>query len=537
MSVLIDKKYNWQHLRNDSLVCWYVGSVSAVNQLLTFLEEYPDADLNNLRGKLFDLYSNFAFIVSMNDKIIAAVDKIRSYPVFYCHEGNNFGVSNSARLLMDRFQICKQNEISLLEFYMAGYVTGRDTVYEGLYQLQAGEFLIHENKGGAFSQERYYKYVPTASRYEEECDLVEELAAITDDIFKGLICDIGDAPVWVPLSGGLDSRLILCKLMELGCERITAFSYGSPGNFEAKAARIVAERVGVPWTFLPQTWAGSHRFFHSSLRKRYWQFCDGLCSVPNMQDVETLAFLRQRDEIPDDAVFINGQSGDFITGGHIPETLVSGVSSLDDLYHTIIEKHYSLWRHVRAPENLRIIREKIGRLLDLKKETREKSEALYGLFEWWEWQERQSKYVVNGQRSYDFFGFGWRLPLWDGRYLRFWEKIPLGLKCGQRLYRRYLEGYNYKGLFKDFVPNIWRWPGASLMVIPLAKLVQWLLGDHFKQGFYRYASYIGHYRPLYAGYSPLYFIKRAGLSRNPVSFFVETWLEENGLSVESKIVP
>ena len=292
--------------------------------------------------------------------------------------------------------------------------------------------------------------------------------------------------------------------------------------------------MGVPWTFVPQRMGGSRRFFHSGLRKEYWRFCDGLCSVPNMQDIEPLAVLRQKGEVPDDAVIVNGQSGDFITGGHIPERVVSEESCFEDLFHAIIEKHYSLWKHIKIPENIRIVREKIRRLLDLEEGGEVDKESLYRLFEWWEWQERQSKYVVNGQRSYDFFGFDWKLPLWEGRYLRFWEGIPPELKCGQKLYRRYLETYNYKGLFKTFSPTIWHWPGITLAVIPMAKIIQLISGNRRKDRFYQYAGYIGHYRPQYAGFGPGYFLKRAPYIRNAVSLYVETWLEENGILWEWK---
>lgn len=41
-----------------------------------------------------------------------------------------------------------------------------------------------------------------------------------------------------------------------------------------------------------------------------------------------------------------------------------------------------------------------------------------------EWQERQSKYLVNSVRLYESFGFDWWLPLWDLEFTGFWRKQP-----------------------------------------------------------------------------------------------------------------
>ena len=33
----------------------------------------------------------------------------------------------------------------------------------------------------------------------------------------------------------------------------------------------------------------------------------------------------------------------------------------------------------------------------------------------------QGKVVINGVRNYEYFGFEWRMPLWDYEYLKFWQ--------------------------------------------------------------------------------------------------------------------
>jgi asparagine synthase (glutamine-hydrolysing) len=193
----------------------------------------------------------------------------------------------------------------------------------------------------------------------------------------------------------------------------------------------------------------------------------------------------------------------------------------------IINKHFSLWRHLMNEENLAVIKRKLLRSLGFKEaDCFSPSESVY-LYEQWEWAERQSKYVVNGQRAYDFLGLSWKLPLWDDQYLFFWEQISPEHRFRQRLYRRYLETYDYCGLFKGFSPTLWRWPGLSLAIVPVARVGQILLGRNFKERVYKYAGYFGHYRPHFAAFGLGYYMKNIAKARNAVSFYVHTWLREN----------
>jgi len=248
-------------------------------------------------------------------------------------------------MLKKKCNLSEVDVISLLEFRMAGYVTGRRTLYRSLSQLQAGEVLVWTEDLSTPTIERYFLFYCDEHTRAGEEDLVEELSEITNAIFNRVIEEAGGAPIWIPLSGGLDSRLVLCKLKELGYDNVTAFSYGPKGNYEAKAAKEVAERVGVPWHFVPVGMGEARRFFWSEGRRRYWRFADGLCSVPNMQDIQVLSMMMEKGLISHDCVIINGQSGDFITGGHIPASFMEDTPNVSLLLERIIDKHYSQWIH------------------------------------------------------------------------------------------------------------------------------------------------------------------------------------------------
>lgn len=66
------------------------------------------------------------------------------------------------------------------------------------------------------------------------------------ETFERLAASPGGTNHIVPLSGGLDSRLILGALLNLGLkDRITAVTFGMPGTLDFDIGRYIAEYVGV----------------------------------------------------------------------------------------------------------------------------------------------------------------------------------------------------------------------------------------------------------------------------------------------------
>ena len=57
--------------------------------------------------------------------------------------------------------------------------------------------------------------------------------------------------------------------------------------------------------------------------------------------------------------------------------------------------------------------------------------------------ERQVKFIIQGQRIYDYFDFDWYLPFWDGEVIRFWSEMPIELRKNQYLYKDYLRKWKF----------------------------------------------------------------------------------------------
>jgi asparagine synthase (glutamine-hydrolysing) len=218
--------------------------------------------------------------------------------------------------------------------------------------------------------------------------------------------------------------------------------------------------------------------------------------------------------IPADAVIVNGQSGDYITGGHLKENLLSSRSRAD-LLAAIREKHFGLWRPLLTAAHRDAIDSLVVDAIGAAPEAIESGalplwKAGFG----WEWQERQAKFVVNGQRAYEFFGYDWALPLWDDGVIDFWSRIPPRLLLGQALYRNFLEKMNFFGVFRDFPVKVWRWPGASIAFVPIARAAALMFGSRAKARVYAVAGYWGHTRYLWAQYGFAEYRRHLAVLRN-----------------------
>jgi hypothetical protein len=208
-----------------------------------------------------------------------------------------------------------------------------------------------------------------------------------------------------------------------------------PGNWESQISRELAKYLGFRWEFVT----------YSAERWRAWSATDGfaeyfheagnLSSVPHVQDWPAVLELHRERRIQPGSIFVPGHSGDFLAGSHIPKTFANrSTITRREVLDALQAAHYSLWDWPRTGRTElkhrfdRRIEKVTGPIADGT------PEQAADAFERWDLQERQAKFICNSMRVYEFFGFEWRLPLFDNDLMDFWSRVPMELRLGRKLY-------------------------------------------------------------------------------------------------------
>jgi len=537
--ILNDDGYGWVSVKINATSVYFKGNFWFDNKYYSnemackklekiFRCAVQECDIQNQKI-LENITGHFAFIISNTKYTIAVVDRIRSIPLYLYQNESSFYISSSANKIRDQFSLVEVNQKSLLSFKTSGYTLGNNTIIEGLNQLVAGEYIFYENNCRLPNKRSYYRYFVDRYSNQSEKELLEDLHNVTMKTFSKLVESTSGAPIFIPLSGGYDSRLILSILKKMKYDNITTYTYGLRGVWEVKRAKFIAEKLDTKWIFVEFKPNKIKQYYYTNDRKDFFHFASGLNSTPHLAEYYALLELRKRKLIPPNAIIINGQSGDFTSGGHLPDILLSsGKLDLNSLTNSIINKHFSLWDNLKNEQNISTISNWIIDMLGIAHKIILTKEEFAKYFEFFECQERQSKFVVNGQRAYEWFGYEWRLPLWSDELMGFWVKVDWKIKYDQKLLLKYLKIHNFGGVFDklELPPQFSYFPFWAHFVKPLF----YTIGKINKKdiSFYnkKYLQYYMTYAPYYPQKRYCDFLKNSSYHRNPVSYWSQSVLKE-----------
>jgi asparagine synthase (glutamine-hydrolysing) len=383
---------------------------------------------------LRELNGVFAFVYENGKMTCLCTDRTRSFPLFYSADGEFVFVSDDpAELKTDSREM---NDAAVKPFLYAGYVPGRETLLKNVFQVQAGE-IVSIGKNG-IKAEFYHSCINAADDGDEE-----QLEIGLKNIFEAIGAEMAEAlkgkTAVVPLSSGYDSRLIAALLKMNGIDNVVTFTYGRKDNPELEISRAVASKLGYDWKFIEYTDEKIKGFLGTDDFKKYFPRSSNYTSMFYLQ--EYFAFHELLRELKGDAVIIPGHSGDSIAGSHVTETMTATVSK-QDLEEIILQKHF-IYRKT-GPGVKKELTDLIGRILS------DKTGLDISDYQNWIIKERHAKFVINSNRIYDHFGYRYYMPLVDSRFMDLFDRVPVSLKYGKKLYDNVLRKYFFEPLGLNF---------------------------------------------------------------------------------------
>jgi asparagine synthase (glutamine-hydrolysing) len=151
-------------------------------ELARVLDTCPSSD--TWQGTVARLNGCFAAITQRGEIVLAAVDRVRSIPLFYGADGVACRVSDNAYLIPDAPQGPSFNAIAAAEFRLTGYVTGRETLDLRVNQIQAGELLYWDvANGGGPRRRQYYEFRHHDVLSQSTADLISRIERVHGNVF------------------------------------------------------------------------------------------------------------------------------------------------------------------------------------------------------------------------------------------------------------------------------------------------------------------------------------------------------------------
>jgi len=233
--------YNFLELKKELTAKGHIFRSGTDTETIIHLYEEQGVDcLKQLRGMF-----SFAIWDKRRKRLFAARDRFGIKPLFYyCKNGKFIFSSELKAILASGFVEKKIDTSALKEYFISGSVSAPSTLIEGVYQLLPAHYLVFEN--AKLDIKRYWDLRACLKKTDPQKREDEYISAIQSSLSDSVkIRLVGDVPLGVFLSGGIDSSAITTLAQHHSNQPIKTFSivFNETDYDEREFSRIVAKRL------------------------------------------------------------------------------------------------------------------------------------------------------------------------------------------------------------------------------------------------------------------------------------------------------
>ena len=385
--------------------------------------------------RLRELNGLFAVVRNADGFCAAAIDNSRLFPLYYRRGDDGVtAVADDAYSLLSHGDVL--DGLGLAQYEASGCTFDGHTLVDGVRQIRPGCYVTDQG-----SDIEYYSYGVMAQ--DARTLSFAAFDSLLGRVFGRLAQSVGGRQIVVPLSGGQDSRLVLCRLKKLGLRNVVTYTVGGASSAEVARARAVATVLGFEWYGVEITEGDADEFASTDEFLPYCRFIGGLVNFLWLYDYVAVAKLKALGVLRPDAVFLPGHSADFNAGSHMRKGVVKEASPeryvRSAILHDIFEYDHEAGK---APK-----------VLDVFDRGLNCGFAPWSAFQNFEFKTRLPNNINNSARVYEFYGYGVRLPFWDAEFLEAFRHMPFAQLADCRFYDSYVREAEFRKMGVDFGPD------------------------------------------------------------------------------------
>ncbi|MBC8529568.1 hypothetical protein H8699_09035 [Christensenellaceae bacterium NSJ-44] len=425
---------------------WVQGAVAAKGFAYISGKLYQDQELadylNNMGQQqaivniLEQMAGQFAFVIRAPGMFLAAVDHIRSFPLFYEEMKSGLDITDELREKRIAKSGLDEEQIDFLQHSL--YTLENKTLLRNVKQIPAGRYLTLEN--GKSVLKEYWRFSYADQQITNQCEAVNEIAKGYEDVFSKCAELLQGRTAVVPLSGGYDSRLVVQKLLDAGIpkERIVAYTYGDEKMTDVVISKRVAQAYGIRHYFVPYNKKETVPFFNKQFRTLVLQ-AGNASSLPCVQEWYAVHVLKQMGILNGSCVMVPGYGG-ILPGHYMKEELLTPQKQWRELIGRFIKKDFLGVSPMKSAEQGEKLKDLIMSSSYFKGLKEDGADLGYVMaYERYIYQEEQSKFIQNAVRCYEMEGMAWLTPFLFKEQFATWGKLDNHLRLHNQAFFAYTQ--------------------------------------------------------------------------------------------------
>jgi len=418
---------------NNSAFKWYKGEHTHVRgygydngcykegkELISYFNHIKGEQ--DFKSTLQYLGGFISVIVIHGNIIFATADRFGTFDLFYSKVDSELYISDKVKTIS---KATNQKNINLKgkkDYIYTGYICRGETLIENIHSINKFKYLKYN---GEIKLKSYYQIHYNPKNYQNYHEIKKQFDEVVHKVGKKLVDSLDNKQVFIPLSGGMDSRFILLLLIKMKYKNVTCFSYGSKFFSERNISKKLAKANGIKFIDIPYEKKEWKHLFSKKENNKYFLNESNYNNMVHLMD-----YFAAKNMHFENCIIIPGHYG------AVARSAYSKSVSKKDVLDIFIKK-YMFYYDKKTYEINTYLKNRISSYFSDFHD----NDNIYRqaeLFDYAAYDTYRPNHIIKALKPYENKNIQWRLPLLEDEFINFMNKLPIEYKINKAFLGRYI---------------------------------------------------------------------------------------------------